>query len=460
MGCIWSKEKYNALEESNVEKNKRSFIRNNNSKDISEDDNNNYITLTKNAKVLAFLQSRSQRSHKVVQISRRETKERSSFRSRLDRSLRILNGENSTDNQEADIDTSIEFTGATNSNSTDSTDLFMSNTGDMSSTRNSVSNHHNTDTINENAIKRLSMDNSFFYESFENVTNCRECQSLFTTLKTKHNCMVCGGVFCHNCCPFIKSSLNPITYALNVCMSDCVDGDDNKENNKSSPIATSSSNKSNPISRCCHGCNIGNIPGVHIKEMIERKLVSINFQSNQSTSIPVENIPLKLIESSTKDDIVDVTTNGYFELINKSKAPCCVKLVYPNKHSNPLWEVPRPSYIILPPHSTITTPLKSSCSYLELYVLVDSGFWMNVIELYENCVCYRIQLKNSKNVLLKHKGNGKVETRKCNSILHKTGLLQKIKFHSDGDSSPTNQQQSNNNIENSNIEMLFTSLPE
>lgn len=56
--------------------------------------------------------------------------------------------------------------------------------------------------------KDLSELHGISWELDDNVLNCRECDTSFSTFTRKHHCRGCGGVFCDKCCIEITDKSN------------------------------------------------------------------------------------------------------------------------------------------------------------------------------------------------------------------------------------------------------------
>lgn len=124
---------------------------------------------------------------------------------------------------------------------------------------------------------------------------------------------------------------------------------------------------------------------------------------------------------------------GYFELVNKTDAFVCIKVL--NTGGDRLWELARPSYIPIPPGDFVHAEFDPSAEAIELYVLhnnpnaiksdapllydtrSDVRTWslerISVcarVSLFESATVYAIAC-NKRNVLVKYKGEGLCEKR-------------------------------------------------
>lgn len=302
-------------------------------------------------------------------------------------------------------------------------------------------------------IKTEELSRDFIlWEKDSNRNTCRDCCVPFTTLKRRHHCRTCGGIFCETCTK------------VNVF----IDGEE--------------------FDRVCLGCIREETPGIKIRSAAEDKLKSLIPLINDSfifNSNPLELTYGSLFEPpknpgsinsintsnsnaiSTFNTPCVAPTAGYFEIINKTSGFVGIKLLYkkyspesttppvsPTGSGNPsdlnsLWEVARPSYISVPPNMIVKANF--SCilgedAHLELYILYgnpnivsgdplimnyntrdtsresDSKFAACAsISNFWQCAVFKIKVDNN-NVLLKVKGDLALETRLGGSI-ERNGLF-------------------------------------
>lgn len=201
------------------------------------------------------------------------------------------------------------------------------------------------------------------WEMDDNVTNCRQCDVVFSMLTRKHHCRHCGGIFCEACCKEIPGTKTR--------------------------------------DRQCDGCRCGQTVGETVKELATANCTKSgnNNTSNAESKLAALTTPPKPLRlwrgslfpedeednaaalaraalTSAADIERDPATTllvpplqGYFELINKSDSECCcLKLLKPGNH-NVVYEVPRPSYICVPPGETVHVCFDPDFDYIDLFVL-------------------------------------------------------------------------------------------
>ena len=153
-------------------------------------------------------------------------------------------------------------------------------------------------------------------------------------------------------------------------------------------------------------------------------------------------------------------SSGYFELINKSLFFCCVKVIHGTvpspKEFDTLWEIPRPSYMALPPGGILHGTFDPSLSHIEVLLLTRNpigppemdGSAANAESLvnyntksgkgeraaispcasvsgFRQFFAYRVH-SSGRNVLLKFKGEAApLEPRQGNSV-GRVGMLKKL----------------------------------
>ena len=330
------------------------------------------------------------------------------------------------------------------------------------------------------------------WEPNENVAACRQCRNTFVApLRTKHHCRFCASVFCSECVPVTDVDYSSITRgAAQICES------------KEATI------------KICGGCSRGECPGRAIKEkalvaLVEasrKKVKRVNnlaavrekaAASAQTTSsgttyhetaaqaeikkqqaahprakTGIEKLATSIGDSlgvlAPGDEVNSISVElrrgsmygggrsdtppvaGYFELINKSQEMCCVKLI--QKGGNPIFEIPRPSYLVVPPGEVVSAEFDGPQEQLELLVLHNNptaysssssmvfdtrskGFAGTPVSPDRISPCaqvgqfldwraYKINAKGA-NCLLKYKGAGLVECRRGDSM-GRIGLVAKL----------------------------------
>ena len=252
----------------------------------------------------------------------------------------------------------------------------------------------------------------------------------------KHHCRQCAGIFCDDCCPMMII-----------------------------PSINDSSNKNSNEERICLGCQRGDTPYNFIpiiKLQLENennyennKIISkinnklnINNFNKINDNIQVEMLSLQRGEIFIDDGLdhsIALPISGYFHFINKSNQFCAIKLLL--NGSNIKFEIPRPSYIAIPPNGSVSTLFNPNYDILDLYLLNNNentiieyeslnfdsrikGSNINnrskcaKIDLFQNLSVYSINSKN-KNVIIKYKDNSYVTPRNGNSIT-RVGLLGKL----------------------------------
>jgi hypothetical protein len=271
------------------------------------------------------------------------------------------------------------------------------------------------------------------WEMDDNVTNCRQCDAAFSMLNRKHHCRQCGGIFDEACCREMPGTKTR--------------------------------------DRQCDGCRYGETVGDKVKELATANCTKSgnNNTSNAASKLAALTVPPKCFKLSRgslfpedEDDSAgalaraslvsaaslerDPATTllvppekGYFEMINKSDSECCcIKLLQPGNH-NVIYEVPRPSYMCVPPGESVHVCFDPRSDYIDLIVLFDNphsvpasrsivydttpidGVAVSNISPcaqatnFEEFMVYRLPCKGF-NVLLKYKGSDVVERRLGTSI--------------------------------------------
>jgi hypothetical protein len=288
------------------------------------------------------------------------------------------------------------------------------------------------------------------WEIPEPVEYCRECKTRFQLIK--HHCRSCAGVFCDDCCPSAipnsyERTLIPST--LNIAKGEYV--------------------------RLCLGCKRGECPGIPIKDKIRRQLDGdkVDLSSGKITKFQ-KKVGAKIEEAfTTLGDATDAESgrrkayyyfyelkrgsyygennmmrkagsktpavSGYFEIYNKSSEVIAVKLL--KRLSNDInlvkFEIPRPSYLIIPPSDAVYCFFDPEDDDLELIILYQNPnpIPSDAAMVYDTkahganpnrlSLCARIDLfhrvqvysiaSTGKNALLKYKGLGIVHPREGNS---------------------------------------------
>lgn len=315
------------------------------------------------------------------------------------------------------------------------------------------------DKILEGQTQAEQISFSSLWEAPESVEFCRECASKLSVIK--HHCRSCAGVFCDECCPssiptpFENSLLPP---SLNVSQGDSV--------------------------RICLGCRRGECPSRDIKErvrlLLDEDAVSVDksaagrieklharigakleeavSQFNDATSsgramrrgsaldpqlTVLASLPLRRGSYYGENNMMKksgsrpLAVSGYFEIFNKSSEIVALKVLKRN-NCDPRFEVPRPSYVAVPPNEAVYSFFDPERDILEILVLYkninsvpsDSAVLFDTkapgsqpnritpcarIDLFERVQSYSVN-SIGKNVLLKYKGNGVVLPREGSSV--------------------------------------------
>jgi hypothetical protein len=260
----------------------------------------------------------------------------------------------------------------------------------------------------------------FMWEKDKLRNTCRGCNNAFTMVNRRHHCRLCGGLYCENCAP------SNVTIGTEV------------------------------YDRVCSGCYRKEVPGAKLRGDVETRIASLRPDPVDPTTdlIPIQlNYGSDYEPSNTprKMSPLPAPSSNYFEIINKSSSFCAVKLlILPERERlneyEITWEVPRPSYAALPPnellHADISMVALASSKYtVFLYLLFGNP---NIIPGDVNSIAYntRAPIKvaacaavenfweysvyqiscKGRNVLLKLKDGGSLETRVGNSLDRK-GLM-------------------------------------
>lgn len=269
----------------------------------------------------------------------------------------------------------------------------------------------------------------FMWEKDADLNNCRGCQGPFTVSKRRHHCRLCGGIFCDTC------SLTNIA----------VNGE--------------------TFDRVCNGCLKGETPGDNVRGLVEKRLKNVTIPAEHR----ILSAPITLSYGSQFDldskKATKATTvapsSGYFEFINKTSLVVCLKLVIGTSGNDldTLWEIPRPSYVAVPPNVIVNCNFPPKIPFFELYILLSNpnpfvaedgssgkGPSESVsvvydtttslpsspikvspcasVSLFRQYTAFRIRCKDS-NVMLKYKLDGVLEPRAGNSIA-RVGIFGKL----------------------------------
>lgn len=267
------------------------------------------------------------------------------------------------------------------------------------------------------------------WEKDSDLNNCRGCQQPFSMSKRRHHCRLCGGIFCDTC-SLTNISVNGETF-----------------------------------DRVCNGCLKGETPGDNVRGLIEKKLKNVTIPSeHRILSAPVALHYGSQFELDSKKATAHgpAPTSGYFEFINKTNFVVCLKMVIGTSGNelDTLWEIPRPSYIAVPPNVIVNCNFPPKIPFFELYVLLSnpnsygpeeetgkgapSSESISIVydtstslpsnpikvspcaavKLFRSYTAYRIRCKDS-NVMLKYKLDGVLEPRAGNSIA-RVGIFGKL----------------------------------
>jgi hypothetical protein len=151
---------------------------------------------------------------------------------------------------------------------------------------------------------------------------------------------------------------------------------------------------------------------------------------------------------STPTTLNPIPLFGYFEMMNKSTEMCCIKVLLPGGHE--IFEIPRPSYLAVPPGEALFTDFNPNieCIYvLVLYgnpnpipprgplVYDTTAFGVNSkritpcaqVAKFNSVVIYKISCRGH-NVLLKYQNGGVLASRLGNSIA-RVGLFGALQGH-------------------------------
>lgn len=259
------------------------------------------------------------------------------------------------------------------------------------------------------------------YEKKENTKSCRECGNTFSITNSsvkalvkleRHHCRSCGGVFCDKCTQHelqIPGSFD--TY------------------------------------RCCPGCWRGETPGDILKEKMSH-IIDLRGEGKEPSLKPSHAITLSRGEKYKNIPSTDVPSSGYLEFINKSSENmggnniCCVKVLCGGGDTK--FEVPRPSYISVPPGEVVNCAIPEDVSVIEVLVLFGNSSGGGAFiydtrapgitaEKVSQCAkvshfpyvaAYKI-ICGGKNVFLKYKGEGTVDVRAGNNV-GRIGLKAKV----------------------------------
>lgn len=291
------------------------------------------------------------------------------------------------------------------------------------------------DAKNENFCNEF-----FLWELDKEVNVCRDCSRPFSVAIRRHHCRHCGGIFCDGC-SVVNVELGGVK-----------------------------------MDRCCKSCVRGETPGDNVRGAIEKSLSIFDTRGNRKVSAaniplmygsPFENTPSSPRKeaasprkesssprsaeaSSPRTDTVsgkggEAPSAGYFEFANKLGVFCCVKLFSGGDSSDvaSLWEIPRPSYIAVPPNGLVSGRFDSSQPFIELVILMGNPNPPEAGEVvydtsqnpgkaskcaavanFRRYMIFRID-SAGRNVLLKFKGDTLLEPRLGNSV-GRVGIFGKL----------------------------------
>jgi len=273
------------------------------------------------------------------------------------------------------------------------------------------------------------------WEMDDNVTNCRQCDVMFSMMKRKHHCRHCGGIFCETCCKEI-----PGTKTRDRQCDGCRYGETVGEAVKSLATANCTKSGNNNTSNAVSKLGALTVPPKWLK-LYRGSLFPEDEEDNAASLSRAGLVSAANLDRDPSTTLLLPPEKGYFEIINKSDSECCcVKLLGPGNH-NVVYEVPRPSYLCIPPLDTAHVCFDPDCEYLDLLVLFDNpspvpssrsivfdttptGQHMQAVTNITPCaqvaafnefLAYRIPCRG-RNVLLKYKGGDVVEPRLGTSI--------------------------------------------
>lgn len=206
------------------------------------------------------------------------------------------------------------------------------------------------------------------------------------------------------------------------------------------------------MDRVCKGCIRHEVPGDNVRIAIEKSLALFDTRGNRKVS--AANVALTYGslcdapsgpskgDSSPKPD---APTSGYFELANKLNLYCCVKVFYGADGSDvaSLWEIPRPSFLPVPPNGIVSGRFDASQPFIEIVLLVgnpnppESGEIVHettqstkkisksaAVENFRRYMIFRVESAGH-NVMLKFKGDTLLEPRLGNSV-GRVGIFGKL----------------------------------
>lgn len=334
------------------------------------------------------------------------------------------------------------------------------------------------------------------WEPNENVAACRQCRGTFVApLRTKHHCRSCAGVFCGECVPGSNIDYSSVTRGaaqfcetkeatVKICggcsrgecpgraikekvLTALVEASKKKVKRTNNLAAVREKAAASSQTTSAGATYHETAAQAELKKQEAAKLAA-NPRAKTgieklATSIgdslgvlapgdDVNSIPVELTRGNMygggKGDTPPVA--GYFELVNKSREMCCIKLLV--RGGNPLFEVPRPSYLVVPPGEVVSAEFDGLQEQMELLVLHNNpsayssssalvfdtrtkGFGGTHTSPDRISTCaqvgqfldwkgYKINAKGA-NCLLKYKGAGIVECRRGDSM-GRIGLLAKL----------------------------------
>ena len=161
--------------------------------------------------------------------------------------------------------------------------------------------------------KDLSEIHGILWEEDEIVSNCRDCESVFTVSLRKHHCRGCGGIFCE----------------------DCTD-----------PHTTLAAGQE--AVRACFGCQRGETPGHEVVNLVQtilgkREKGGTVFPPSSSVRMHTGSLYGDDESRSVRLDGSAAHRSKYFEIVNKSGEMLAVRLL--ESGGDPIRELCHPCYL-------------------------------------------------------------------------------------------------------------------
>ncbi len=303
------------------------------------------------------------------------------------------------------------------------------------------------------------------WEAPEPVEYCRECAVKFQLIK--HHCRSCAGVFCDDCCPqtvpnsyersLIPPSLNlGSTEAVRICRG-CRRGEcpsrvlkEKVRHMLDEEAGVTSSARSNRVGK--FQARVGakleeavNQLGDVGESTASNRRGSSLFSSKAQVSDPLTllaSLPLKRGSYYGENHMMKkagskpLAVSGYFEIFNKSREIFALKVLR-NDECNSKFEIPRPSFLAIPPNEAVYGFFDPEKDRLAIVVLFKNPNKIpsDKAVVYDTRApgtnpsrisgCARIDQMEQvqvymadsvgKNVLLKYKGSGIVQVREGTS---------------------------------------------